>query len=90
MHAQKDFVAILASNGQGSCAVRHNGSRKRPFAAPACRPHGRSADDPPFGLAGQHLDHVRIQLRRLSIYRRVGEQGWIERSCVGHGIFPRC
>jgi hypothetical protein len=29
-------------------------------------------------------------LRRFGIYRRVGEQGWIERSRVGHGILPGC
>jgi hypothetical protein len=28
--------------------------------------------------------------RRFGIYRRVGEQGWIERSRVGHGILPGC
>jgi hypothetical protein len=67
------FVAILASDGQGSRAARHYWRRKRPFAASACGPHGRSADDPPFGLAGQQLDHVRIRLspfRHLSPRRR--------------------
>ena len=28
--------------------------------------------------------------RRFGNYRRVSEQGWIERSRVGHGILPGC
>ena len=50
----------------------------------------RGANDPPFGLAGQQLYQIRMQPRRFGIYHRLGEQGWIERPRLGHGISPRC
>jgi hypothetical protein len=88
-HAQGDFVAILASNDHDARPIREDRRGEGTFTAPTCRPCSLSAHDPPFRLAGQHLDHVRIQLRRLAIYRCVGEQRWIERSHIGHGILSR-
>ncbi len=87
-HAQGDFVAVLAGDRQGSRPARHHRGRERPFAAPPRGPHGLGADDPPLRLAGQQLDHLRVQFRRLGVDRRVAEQGWIERARVGHGILP--
>lgn len=51
---------------------------------------GLGADDSPLRLAGQLLDHLRVQFRRLGVDRRVTKQGRIERAGVGYGILPAC
>jgi len=85
-HPQRELVAVLSGDGQGSRPARHHRSRERPLAAPARRPEGLGADEPPIRLARQQLDHLGVQFCRFGIYRRFAEQTGIKRAGVCHSI----
>jgi hypothetical protein len=59
---------------------------ERAFASSTRSPRGLGAHDPPLRLAGQQLDQRRVQGRCFGVNCGLAEQGWIERTRVGHGI----
>ena len=69
-------LAAVTDGTEGSNPSSSSGESANPRSFACCRSRG------PFGARRSRnpmnaLYHIRIQLRRFSIYRRVGEQGWI-------------
>jgi hypothetical protein len=89
-HAQRDFVAILASNGQDSCAVRHNGagngfSPRRRAARVAAAPTIHHSGWPvSIWIMSEFSFAVSASIAASA--NKAGSNG----RAVGHGIFPRC
>jgi hypothetical protein len=72
-YAQWDLVALLPGDGNGSRPIREHGRGKRTFAPPTRCPRLLSTHDPPFRLAGQQLDHLRVQVGGIGMDRCVTE-----------------
>ena len=85
-YAQGDLVAVLAGDGHGSRPFGEHGGGERTVTPPTRCPGRLSTNDPSFRLAGQQLNHLRVQVRSVGVDRRIVEHDGIERAYVCHRL----